>query len=136
MTRTHGKGHTERHDPHWVEWLTGIASAIIVAGLTGWLAFEAATRSGEPPALSIVTGEVTRSDQGFRVMFEIRNLAPTTAAAVTVAGEVRDDGRVVERAEVTFDYVPAESKVDGALIFETDPDGRDLVVRPTGFTDP
>ena len=136
MTKTDKKGHTERHDPHWVEWLTGIASAIIVAGLMGWLVYEAVTRSGEPPALSIVAGEIGRADQGFTVTFEIRNSAPTTAAAVMVAGEIRDNGRVIERAEVTFDYVPAESKADGALIFENDPNGRELVIRPTGFTDP
>ena len=136
MTRSETKVHRERHDPHWVEWMTGVTSGVLVIALMLWVTYEAVTRSGEPPALSIELHQVSRDGDLFRASFEIRNAAPSTAAAVTVAGEILEDGRVIERAEVTFDYVPAESRAKGALIFENDPAGGELTIRPTGFTDP
>ena len=53
MTKTEKGRHRERHDPHWIEWLTGIVSAILVAGMIGWLGWEAFTREATPPELSI-----------------------------------------------------------------------------------
>ena len=136
MTRTSKSQHTEKQDPHWIEWLTGIVSAILVAAILGWIGFEAITRGSEPPALSIRIAGQTEINGLFRVSFEIGNSAPTTAAAVTVVGELRQGERVVETAEVQFDYVPAESQAEGALFFANDPRANALSIRPTGFTDP
>lgn len=136
MTSTKSGTHTEGKDPHWIEWLTGIVSALLVITLIGWIALEAATRSATPPQLSTRILGTEKLASGYRVDFEILNDANTTAAAVVVRGEVRENGSAIEDAEITFDYVPANSQASGALMFETDPTGRDLSLRPTGFTDP
>lgn len=136
MTRSEKGRHKERHDPHWIEWLTGLVSALLVAALLGWVGWEAVTREATPPALSIAVLVTERTAGGYRVAFDIDNTATATAAAVTVVGRLSENGRVIEENEVTFDYVAAESKSTGAILFENDPAGRRLDIRPTGYTDP
>ena len=33
MTRSEKGRHRERHDPHWIEWLTGAVSALLIAAM-------------------------------------------------------------------------------------------------------
>ena len=136
MTSTKSGTHTEGKDAHWIEWLTGVVSALLVTGLIAWIAFEAATRENTPPDLSIRILSTEKFASGYRVDFEIVNAASTTAAGVGVRGEIRENGAVIDDAEITFDYVPAEAQAGGALMFATDPAGRDLSIRAIGFTDP
>ena len=136
MTRTEQGRHHEPHDPHWIEWLTGIISALLIAALLGWLGWEAFTRSATPPDLSISVLATEKAKAGHRVTFDIYNSATTTAAAVTVIGRLMDGDRVIEENHVIFDYVAAESKATGAILFEADPEGRAMRIRPAGYTDP
>ncbi|MGV8938790.1 MAG: TIGR02588 family protein [Allorhizobium sp.] len=136
MTRTKSGANTEGKDAHWIEWLTGVTSTVLVITLIGWIGFEAATRSPTPPQLSANVLATEKLATGYRVEFEVRNDANTTAAGVVVRGEIRENGNAVEDAEITFDYVPAKSQASGFLMFETDPTGRDMSIRPIGFTDP
>lgn len=134
-TTTKGK-HTELDEPHWAEWVTGIVSALLVLFILSWIAVEAFTYSAQPPNLEVAQVSQVPAGGGYRVTFQISNRSNTTAAAVVVRGELRERGEVVEEAEVTFDYVPAQSLTRGAVLFATDPAGRDLTLRAIGFTDP
>lgn len=136
MTRSEQGRHKERNDPHWIEWLTGIVSALLVAALLGWIGWEAVMRDATPPDLSIAVLVTEKTPGGYLVAFDIQNTGTTTAAAVTVVGRLSDGGRVIEENDVTFDYVAAESKSTGAILFENDPAGRRLDIRPAGYTDP
>lgn len=136
MTRSGQGHHRERHDPHWVEWLTGLFSALLIAGLLGWVGWEALTRQATPPDLSVTILTTEKTSGGYRVAFDIYNTATTTAAAVTVVGRLREGDRVVEENPVIFDYVAAESKSTGAVLFANDPAGRTLEIRPAGYTNP
>jgi uncharacterized protein (TIGR02588 family) len=136
MTKTEKGRSRERHDPHWIEWLTGIISAVLVAGILGWVGWEAFTREATPPDLSVTVLTTDTSASGHRVAFDIYNSATTTAAAVTVIGRIREGDRVIEENHVIFDYVAAESKSTGAILFQADPAGRTVDIRPAGYTDP
>lgn len=136
MTKSQNGHHKERRDPHWVEWATGIVSAFLVAGMLGWIGWEAFTREATAPALSIRLLTQQQGTAGYSVTFDIYNGASTTAAGVTVVGSLSDAGNVIEESRVTFDYVPAESKTTGALIFKNAPSDHRLDIRPTGFTAP
>jgi uncharacterized protein (TIGR02588 family) len=136
MTRSEKGRHRERHDPHWIEWLTGIASAILIAGMLGWLGWEAVTREATPPDLSIERLATEKVKAGYRVVFDISNAATTTAASVTVIGRLTEGERTIEENHVIFDYVAAESKTTGAILFENDPAGRTMTLRPAGYADP
>ena len=136
MTRTEKGRHRERRDPHWIEWLTGLVSAILIAGMLGWLGWEAFTRKAMPPDLSINVLRTEKAAAGHRVTFDITNSATTTAAAVTVIGRVMEGERVIEENHVIFDYVAAESSSTGAILFRIDPAGRTIDIRAAGYTDP
>ncbi len=136
MTRSRKGRHEERHEAHWVEWLTGLVSAALIAAMLGWIAWEAFTRTATPPDLSVTVVATERTAGGYRVAFDIYNTATTTAAAVTVAGRLMEGERVIEENQVIFDYVAAESKSTGAILFRNDPAGRRLDVHPAGYTDP
>ncbi|MDO9418439.1 TIGR02588 family protein [Pararhizobium sp.] len=136
MTKTANKTHTEAADPHWIEWLTGILSALLVVGMITWVGKEALTQTGEPPELATSIIRTEPIPGGYRVMFEIVNSAETTAAAVAVRGQILENGEVKEESDVTFDYVPAESEATGAMFFRTNPAGKELRVMPVGYTDP
>jgi len=136
MTRSGPRRHRERHDPHWIEWLTGLLSAILIAGMLSWVGWEAATRKATPPDLSVRVLATEATPGGHRVAFDIYNSATTTAASVTVIGRLTEGDRIVEENHVTFDYVAAESKSTGAILFRNDPAGRGLDIRAAGYTDP
>ncbi|CAK7256773.1 MULTISPECIES: TIGR02588 family protein [unclassified Shinella] len=136
MTRSEQGRHRERHDPHWIEWLTGLVSALLIAGMLGWVGWEAFTREAMPPDLSVTVLATQKAKAGYRITFDIANSATTTAAAVTVIGRLMDGDKIIEENHVIFDYVAAESKSTGALLFETDPAGRQVDIRAAGYTDP
>lgn len=121
---------------HWIEWATGIASAFLVASLVLWIAYEAVAGEQKPPELVVHAIQVENVGSGYRVSFDIENLANTTAAAVVVRGELKDGDETVDDAEVTFDYVPAQSKSSGALLFERDPVELSMSLRPVSYTEP
>ncbi|MNU11035.1 hypothetical protein D3C72_2585830 [compost metagenome] len=50
--------------------------------------------------------------------------------------QLSEQARLVEEAEVTFDYVAAGSIARGAVIFENNPSGLALTIRAVGFTEP
>lgn len=136
MTRSEQGRHRESHDPHWIEWLTGLVSALLIAGMLGWIGWEAFTREATPPDLSIVVLATEKTGAGYRVTFDIANSATTTAAAVTVIGRLTEGEKIVDENHVIFDYVAAESKSTGALLFANDPAGRRVEIRAAGYTDP
>ena len=136
MTKSEQGRHRERHDPHWIEWLTGAVSALLVAAMIGWVGWQAMTRTASPPDLFIAIAATGKAAAGYRVAFDIRNAGTTTAAAVTVVGTLADGRTVIEEAQVTFDYVAAESTASGALLFARDPANHRLDIRPVGYTAP
>lgn len=136
MTRSERGRHRERHDPHWIEWLTGLVSALLVAGMLGWIGWEAFTREATPPDLSVTVLTTEKTGAGQRVTFNIANSGTTTAAAVTVIGRLMEGEKIVEESHVVFDYVAAESKSTGAILFAGDPAGRRVDIRAAGYTGP
>lgn len=136
MTRSERGRHRERHDPHWIEWLTGLVSALLVAGMLGWIGWEAFTREATPPDLSVTVLTTEKTGAGQRVTFNIANSGTTTAAAVTVIGRLMEGEKIVEESHVVFDYVAAESKSTGAILFAGEPAGRRVDIRAAGYTGP
>ncbi|MFB2550842.1 TIGR02588 family protein [Ensifer soli] len=136
MTRSNGKTHAESNDPHWIEWLTGLVSAVVVLAMLGWIAHAALTESDEAPDLHIAILDALPRSGGYQVRFSVTNTASVTAAAVRIRGEISAPDRLIDSAEVTLDYVPAASTASGALIFRTDPSGKRLEIRATGYADP
>jgi uncharacterized protein (TIGR02588 family) len=136
MTKMTGGKNIEADEPHWIEWVTGAVSAVIVIAVMVWIAKDAiADRDASPNLVGSVVHVQQRSG-GYQVQFEVRNSASATASQVTVRGEVRDDDTLLETTETVVDYVPGHSKANGGLIFLHDPGGKTIHIRATAYNDP
>ena len=136
VTNRKQRTHIETGDPHWIEWVTGTVSTLLVILLIGWMAREAMTVDKEPPQLSISVDRIEAVSGLYRVDIRLQNSAGTSAAAVRIAGKLTRPDQSVEEAEVTFDYAPAQSSTKGALYFNSDPRSGTLAIAPSGFTEP
>ncbi len=127
---------TGDRDSLWIEWMTGALCAVLVAGMIGWIGYEAFTGQEGKPELATRIVHQEKIGDGQRVVFLIENMGSRTAATVVVEGQVRDGEAVLETSEVTFDYVPAKSTASGAMLFQSPPEAGQLQIRPTGYSDP
>jgi uncharacterized protein (TIGR02588 family) len=119
-----------------IEWATGIVSAVIVLVVIGWVAWEAVTEMETPPEFAVTVTSRQPVDGGYRVTFDIANTSSQTAATVVVRGEILDRDATVEDADITFDYVPGQSKASGSVFFSQDPGARPIRLRAIGYTEP
>lgn len=121
---------------HWIEWLTGVLSTILVAGMIIAVVHDGVKSVGATPKLSVVAAPAEPSPQGFSVAFTVVNAGKRTASGVPVRGTLREGDTIVEEQDVTFDYVPADSEVTGTFLFARDPSQYRLEVKASGFRDP
>lgn len=119
-----------------IEWVTGLVSAFIVILMIGWVTWEALTEKETLPEFAVVVTDRAPVEGGYRVTFEIANKSPQTAATVAVRGEIVEGDAAIEEADVTFDYVPGQSKASGSIFFSQDPGMRPIRLRAIGYTEP
>ncbi|WP_024588306.1 hypothetical protein [Aliihoeflea sp. 2WW] len=124
------ESHPVNRPPHPAEWIIGAASALGVLALIGYLCVTALTEADGPPVFEVAVDEVLAGSNGWHARISLRNTGDKTAADVVLRGE---DG-AGETSEITFDYVPAGSMRQGALLFAREPAGLELTVR--SYTDP
>jgi uncharacterized protein (TIGR02588 family) len=136
MTKTSNSRHSEPEEASWVEWATGMISAFLVIVMIAWVAWQAMTEEELEPKFKVSVTAKQAVEGGYRVNFDVENTATKTAAAVVVRGEILDGSNPVEAGDVTFDYVPAQSKSSGAILFSQDPGARTVSIRAIGYTDP
>lgn len=117
-----------------VEWVVAGVSALVVAALMGFLAYEAVMRSGGSPDLAVSHVESTRTRAGLAVVIEVDNSGHAAAAAVEVIGETEGDGE--EARIVTIDYVPAEARRRATLVFPPETRPEDVRLQVVGYADP
>ncbi|KQR77662.1 hypothetical protein ASG25_04955 [Rhizobium sp. Leaf384] len=126
-----------RRHPHWIEWTTGLLSTALVATMTGMIVYHGLTAKDAAPELVVTVTAQRPTAQGFEVSFTVFNTGKKTAAGVPVTGRLLDgEQRSIETREVTIDYVPAQSHVEGALLFAADPGASRLDIRASGYNDP
>lgn len=115
---------------HPAEWIIGAASAIGLLALIGYLAVTALAETDGPPVFEPTVDEVFAAEGVWHARITLRNSGDRTAADVVLQGTAGGG----EASEVTFDYVPAGSTRQGALLFDAEPSGLELSVR--SYTDP
>lgn len=109
---------------------------MLAALLLGYLVYQAIYGDHSPPNLEVTLREVRASGDDYLVLFEIHNHGGETASNVIVVGHLRRFGITLETAQVTIDYVPAESRREAGLFFETDPRTARLKLMPAGYAKP
>lgn len=128
-------GEREWATPVW-EWVVGGLGALLVLGAIVLLVYHALTRDQTPPDIRLIAERVLDLQHGHLVQFRAFNEGHTTAAQVTIEGELaRSDGEV-EISEVVLDYLPPRSGREGGLLFESDPRAGKLSLRAKSYIEP
>ncbi|MBC5784964.1 TIGR02588 family protein [Ramlibacter sp. USB13] len=103
------------------EWIVAAIGAVLVAGTLVFLVADA-LRGGEgPPDPVAEVVAVTAQEHRFHVRVRVRNRGPAAAENLRLAGTLSEGGRVVERADTEFAYVPPGSSREAGLFFTHDP---------------
>ncbi|HEX6440181.1 MAG TPA: TIGR02588 family protein [Candidatus Binatia bacterium] len=121
--------------PIW-EWIVAAVGLVLVAGVIGFLLYEAFSGERLPPDVKLSVESVVQTRNGFLVRITAVNEGGMTAEGVIIEGELRSGSEVLERSRTTIDYLPPSSEKRGGLFFTRDPRRFDLQVRPLGYEEP
>src|SRR5688572_16293158 len=121
--------------PIW-EWIVAGVGLVLVAGVIGFLIYEAFTGKRLPPDVKLSVESVVQTRNGFLVKITAVNEGGQTAEGVDIEGELRTGTESVERSRTTIDYLPPRSEKRLGLFFTRDPRQLDLRVRSLGYEEP
>lgn len=121
--------------PIW-EWIVAGVGLVLVAGVIGFLIYEAFTGKRLPPDVKLSVDSVVEIRNGFLVRITAVNEGGMTAEGVIVEAELRSGTEPVERSRTTIDYLPPRSEKRAGLFFTRDPRQLDLQVRSLGYEEP
>ena len=119
-----------------LEWAAAAVGLALVCGVLGVMLWLGVTRDERPPEVSVRTEAVTPAAGGYVVTIRAVNTGDTTAADVTVEGELRGAGGVAETSTMSFKYLAPHSERRGGLFFEKDPRRFKLELRAKGYETP
>jgi len=119
-----------------IEWLVAFVGLSLVLGTAIFIAYAGYTRGSSPPDISIAVEAVVELRQGYVVKIRAENRGDTTAANVTVEGELKSASGIAETSEATFQYLPPKSERRGGLFFTNDPRRYELDLKPKGYETP
>ena len=121
--------------PLWM-WGIGLLGLVLVLGSIGFALYEAAIGDSSPPNVTVEVEGIIPAQNGFLVEFRVLNKGGTTAAGLTVEGELRNGTAILETSDTTIEYVPARSERTGGLFFARDPGQYELELRAKGYETP
>jgi uncharacterized protein (TIGR02588 family) len=125
-----------RDDIPPLEWAVAIVGGLILVAVLGFTLRQALTLDDEPGPITFAVKQVRPAGAGFLVVFEARNGGSTTYAELEVEGTLRGFSGSVERATVTFDYLPGGSSRAAGLFFGGDPAQGRLELAPKAYREP
>lgn len=135
MRKDNSKNNSDEKAPFF-EWIAAGIGLILVCGSIGFILYRAVTVENTPPQLVVSVNSVTQVGTDYLVKFRLKNKGETTAAGVTVIGELNNAGENLETSSVTIDYAPPNSEREGGLFFTTNPQQHELKMRAEGYANP
>lgn len=125
----------EKDTPVW-EWIVAYMGLALVAGTFGFMCYQAIKGDSSPPDISVQVDSIQPVRNGYLVKIRAFNRGGSTAAGLTVEGELRDESGSVETSDATINYVPSHSERRGGLFFTKDPRQFQLQLRAEGYEAP
>ena len=112
-----------------LEWAVAALGLVLVAGTAVLLAFQGYAGGNSPPDISLRVESIVELRNGYVAKVKAVNVGGATAADVIVEGELANASGVVEKSEMSFQYLPPHSTRTGGLFFKRNP--REFEVRLT-----
>lgn len=130
-------GEEQKEDsPSVLEWIFAGIGLLVVICAVGFLIYRGATKGDAPPQVKIEVESVAQTGEHYTVSFRVSNTGDTTAAALTIEGELKTGEKSEETSDVTLTYLPAQSVRRGSLFFTKNPNEYEFKIRPKGFEKP
>lgn len=135
-TRGPRRGSGRESETPLLEWLIGSAGVVLLVSCVAFLIYQGLhDRPAPGPVSSSVTGVIDAGDHHV-VMFKITNGGSQTLSNLHVSARLLADGREVESARTTIDYLPGHSSREGGFYFERNPRALTVDIRPEGYQKP
>ncbi|MBA2492099.1 MAG: hypothetical protein H0V34_10510 [Gammaproteobacteria bacterium] len=119
-----------------LEWIVSLLGLVLVIGTSGLMIYYAFYQQGTPPRLRAAGEGVTSIGDRYLLEFTVYNDGGASAAMVNIAGGLKRDGKTIESASVTFDYVPAHSSASGGMLFARDPRSYQIRLGAKAYMEP
>ncbi len=119
-----------------LEWLMAVIGALLVIGSVGFMLYGAVVGDDSPPNIAIRVDSIRPMQDGYLVQIRTTNRGGSTAAGLTVEGELKGDTGTIETSGTTVDFVPPHSERYGGLFFTQDPRRYTLELRAKGYQEP
>jgi uncharacterized protein (TIGR02588 family) len=128
---------TSKIAKHPLEWIVFAVSLALVAGIVGFLAWDAVQEEDSPAVLSVELGRPEPRGSGtWAVPVTVRNRGDETAENVNVEVTLETPGAEPETADFEAAFVPRRSKSEGWVMFRNDPSRGKLSGRAVGYETP
>ncbi|HJU65463.1 MAG TPA: hypothetical protein VJ596_07285 [Gemmatimonadaceae bacterium] len=126
-----------RIEKNWLEWSVFAGSLVLVLATIGYLVAESIARPPSPPEIRATIGTVRATDAGFLLPVTVRNTGGQTAENVVIEVLVETSGELVERAELSFAFLPRGATREGWVVLRRDPrSAASVTARAKGFETP
>lgn len=119
----------------WLEWAASGIGLLLTLGVFGFIGWQVLGDATSPPVITVETTGVAPVADGYRVMFQARNIGGAAASKVRIEGTLSAGG-TAETSSVVLDYIPGQSEREGGLFFTQAPQSGSLSVRATGYAKP
>ena len=122
---------------NWLEWAVFVVSLALVAGVLGFLVYDALKLEKLPPDLEVRLGAPVEHGQEFVVPVAVTNRGDQTAEGVQIEVTLEGGGGgEPERGEFGIAFIPRRATREGWVVFRTDPRGARLTPRVLGYEKP
>jgi len=119
-----------------IEWIVAGISTVIVLVLSGFILFEAVTKTGGMPDISFAISRSAAMGTAYVIEVEVRNDGHVTVAGVDIEAEAALSEGQIETSTVTLDYLPAESSTEVGLVFSQQVDPEQVTLQVLGYRYP
>ena len=123
-------------EKNWLEWAVFGVSLALVAGVLGFLVYDALKMGEAAPDLEVRLGAAVARAEEFVVPVAVTNRGDQTAEGVQIEVTLEGGGGEPERGEFGIAFLPRRATREGWVVFRTDPRGARLTPRVLGYEKP
>ena len=121
----------------WLELAIGGCGALLIALMAGHLLLDAFGGAEERPVgIGLEPGELVERGGAWHAPVRVSNLGDRPAAAVELRATLELPSGEVEEAALSVDFLPPRGRVEGAFLFERNPNAGRLSMRAVGYLEP
>jgi uncharacterized protein (TIGR02588 family) len=130
--QTEERSQPEKRTP--AEWISLGFATLVLSVIVGIIGYNWLTKSSETVVINIESQAPVKQINGkFYVPFEVENQGGKTAEMVQAIAELKVNGKLEESGEQIIDFLSRGEKVQGAFVFENNPQKGELKLKISSY---